>query len=189
MSRIYITITGYIVDDSSVAQMIQALNGLIAEKKPEEIYMLISTPGGNVNSGIVLYNFLRSLPVKVITHNIGQVDSIGNVIFLAGDERYMAPATSFLFHGVVLNGPGPISLGKAQMNELMSQFEQDEKRIEAIVCERSKLSKQKLAGLFNRGESLGGEDALKYDLVTKIIVPSIPSDAESFVFSVNIASN
>lgn len=189
MKRVYVTFSGLVIDDNSVGQFIQALNGLVAQQHPDEIYILLSTPGGNVNSGIVLYNFLRAIPSKVITHNIGQVDSIGNVIFLAGEERYMAPATSFLFHGVVMNGQGQFSFGKAQMNELMSQFEQDEKRIETIVCDRSKLSKQRLAGLFNRGESLGSQDALKHEIVHSVQVPAIPADAESFVFTLNVASN
>lgn len=189
MSRVYLTFTGLVIDDQVVSQLIQALNGLVAEKRPEEIYILMSTPGGNVNAGIVLYNFLRSLPVKIITHNMGQVDSIGNVIFLAGDERYMAPATSFLFHGVVMNGEGAFSLGKAQLNELANQFQQDEKRIETIVCNRSKLTKTRLAELFNQGESLGSEDALTHQLVSDVVIPEIPSDAESFVFSVNLPAH
>ncbi len=189
MSRIYITATGFIVDDNSVGQMIQALNGLVTEKKPDEIYILISSPGGSVNSGIVLYNFIRSIPTKVITHNIGQVDSIGNVIFLAGEERYMAPATSFLFHGVIMNGNGPFNLSKSQLDELLSQFQQDETRIEQIVCDRTDITKTKLRGFYDRGESLNSDDALKFGIVNKVIVPSIPDDAESFIFSLHVPSN
>ena len=33
-------------------------------------------------------------------HNVGQVDSSANVIFLAADERYASPHTTFLFHGM-----------------------------------------------------------------------------------------
>jgi len=53
-----------------------------------------------VRDGVTLYNFIRSLPVKTIMHNIGIIDSIANVVFLAANERYANPSSSFLFHGV-----------------------------------------------------------------------------------------
>ena len=34
--------------------------------------------------GLNLNNLFRGLPFELITHNIGNVDSIGNAIFLAG---------------------------------------------------------------------------------------------------------
>jgi ATP-dependent Clp protease, protease subunit len=69
-------------------------------KKATEIHLLLSTPGGNVMNGINLYNVLRALPVKLVTHNVGNVDSIGTAVFLAGKERYACPHSTFMFHGV-----------------------------------------------------------------------------------------
>lgn len=37
-----------------------------------EFYFLMSTPGGQVMSGLTLYNFLRALPVPLRMHNIGK---------------------------------------------------------------------------------------------------------------------
>jgi len=47
----------------------------------DEIYLLISSSGGNVSEGLNLAAFMKSLPVRITTHNIGQTDSIANVIF------------------------------------------------------------------------------------------------------------
>ena len=49
---------------------------------------MISTPGGTVMNGLNLYNVMRAMPFRLTTHNVGNVDSIGNAIFLAGEERY-----------------------------------------------------------------------------------------------------
>ena len=65
-----------------------------------EIYVLLSSPGGSVASGVALYNYITSLPARVIIPNIGIVDSVANLVFLAGTKRYAAPNSSFLFHGV-----------------------------------------------------------------------------------------
>src|SRR3546814_4408950 len=52
-----------------------------------ELYFLFSTPGGSVMHGMNIYNVLRALPARLVFHNVGNVDSIGNAIFLAGDIR------------------------------------------------------------------------------------------------------
>ena len=81
----------------------ETLIGLCAKLSQEgatTIYLLLSTPGGNVHNGINLYNMLKSMPFKLITHNVASVDSVGNVVFLAGDERYACANATFMFHGV-----------------------------------------------------------------------------------------
>jgi ATP-dependent protease ClpP protease subunit len=41
---------------------------ILAKHHPQELYFLFASTGGHVNSGIVLYNFLRSLPIKITMH-------------------------------------------------------------------------------------------------------------------------
>ena len=64
------------------------------------LHLLFSTPGGQVDAGITLHNTLRALPVRLIMHNTGNIDSIGNAVFLAAEERYASPNSRFMFHGV-----------------------------------------------------------------------------------------
>jgi len=64
-----------------------------------DFYLMLSTPGGSVMNGLNLYNVLRGLPITLTTHNVGNVDSIGNAVFLAGQTRYACPHSTFMFHG------------------------------------------------------------------------------------------
>ena len=72
----------------------------LAKKQVDKVYLLLSTPGGNVMNGLNLYNVLCGMPFTLTTHNVGNVNSIGNVVFLAGEERYATNNSSFMFHGV-----------------------------------------------------------------------------------------
>ena len=63
-----------------------------------ELELHMSTEGGNMTAGFALYFFLKSLPLPLTTHNIGSVESVGVVIFLAGQKRYACPGTRFLVH-------------------------------------------------------------------------------------------
>ena len=64
----------------------------------ERLQVNLATMGGECSYGFSLYNFLRSLPVRVDTHNLGTVESMGNIIFLAGEHRTACALSKFLFH-------------------------------------------------------------------------------------------
>jgi ATP-dependent protease ClpP protease subunit len=103
------------------------------KKGAKEFIILISTPGGHVFHGLSAYNYLRGLPVKIITHNFGSVDSIGVVLFCAGDERYSSPQARFLLHGVSVNF-GKSSLEEKQLEERLKGLRIDIENIAKVLC-------------------------------------------------------
>lgn len=102
--RIYVSFSAEINPNTTEALIALCANH--ANQGVKEIYLMMSTPGGTVMNGLNLYNVLRALPVKLITHNVGNVDSIGNAVFLAGEERYACFHSTFMFHGVGYDMPG-----------------------------------------------------------------------------------
>ncbi len=121
------------------------------------LYLLLNTPGGGVNLGIEIYNFLKALPVKVTTHNIGQVDSIGNVIFVAGEERFAPPNSTFLFHGIAGSWK---EVSVPQAREALSQLENDEKRMTKIIKENTDFTRAQITRFYHQGKSLPPREAL-----------------------------
>jgi len=71
--------------------------------------------------GMNLYNVLRAMPFKLITHNVGNVDSIGNAVFLARAERYACPHSTFMFHGVGIAEQAGIRLEKEKYEGIAGQ--------------------------------------------------------------------
>jgi len=98
------------IDLVKVNKFIQFTTDVISKYNPTELYYFISSKGGDVDAGFTLYNFLISLQSKltVTMHNIGTIDSIANIIFIAGGKRYAAPNAAFLFHGYTLSFNAPL---------------------------------------------------------------------------------
>ena len=95
---VYVSFSAEIVPHTT-----ESLIGLLSEqvnKGVKNIYLMLSTPGGSVMHGMNLYNVLRGMPLHLTTHNVGNVDSIGNAVFLAGEKRYACNHSTFMFHGV-----------------------------------------------------------------------------------------
>jgi len=61
--------------------LMQACAQIIAQDKPTKLYFLFSSGGGSVDAGVALYNFFHALPLPLVMHNTGTIDSIANVVF------------------------------------------------------------------------------------------------------------
>jgi ATP-dependent protease ClpP protease subunit len=85
-----------------------------ANQGVKTVYLLLSTPGGSVMNGLNIYNVLIGMPFELITHNVGNVDSIDNAIFLAGSKRYACPHSTFMFHGVGFDVQGQMRLAQTK---------------------------------------------------------------------------
>jgi len=165
------------IDDSKVKSLMAICSDIVANQKPKTIYFLFSSNGGGVNAGITLYNFLRALPVEIVMHNVGSIDSIANVIFLAGSRRYAAVHSSFLFHGINWGFGAGASLTFNQLNETLSIFKREEDKIASIIAERTKMTEPEIRDLFRQGETKDLQFAVSKGVIDEIIAPSIPKDA------------
>jgi|SRR6266853_2321017 len=93
-------LTGDITKDS-VANMITWLFGQLYGQNGKNITKLrffISSTGGDIDSAIRLYAYLRAIPFEVHTFGFGQVDSAAVICLLAGAKRSAVKHCRFLVH-------------------------------------------------------------------------------------------
>jgi len=147
-------------------------------KGVKDFYILLSTPGGNVANGVTLYNYLRSLQAKITMHNIGIVDSIGNVVFLAGDPRYAVLNSSFLFHGVGFDITQPARFEEKDLKERLKVIERDQKLMCNIITERTNLKIEEIQKMFLEAATKTAEDAKETGIIKDIKSVDIPKDAQ-----------
>jgi ATP-dependent Clp protease protease subunit len=134
----------------------------------KKVYLLLSTPGGAVMNGMNLYNVLQGVPFELTTHNVGNVDSIGNVIFLAGSERYATAQATFMFHGVGFNTVPGQRMEEKTLREWLDSIQADHKRIGAILADKTKLTEAEVATLFLEAQTKDADWAVGRGLVHEI---------------------
>lgn len=140
-----------IINAAKTKALMAICSDIMAKQKPKTLYFLFSSQGGEVDAGITLYNFLRALPVEIVMHNNGSINSIANVIFLAANTRFAAKHSAFLFHGINWNFGQGASLTFSQLQENLSLFKREEIKIAEIIAERTNLTEAEIRGLFCRG--------------------------------------
>src|SRR5437016_5013321 len=142
---VYVTFSAEIVPQTTES-LIATLSNLV-NQGVREVCLLLSTPGGAVMCGMNLYNVLRGLPIHLTTHNVGNVDSIGNAVFLAGEKRLACPHSTFMFHGVGFEIPEGGRLEEKVLRERLDSLLADQKRIAAVIEERTTLDAEQVEPL------------------------------------------
>jgi ATP-dependent protease ClpP protease subunit len=160
------------------ANTTESLISLLADcgnQGARHVYLLFSTPGGNIMNGINLYNVLRALPFELTTHNVGNVDSIGNVIFLAGDKRYASPRSTFMFHGVGFDIAAGQRMEERNLKELLASVLADQERMGRIIAERTNLKANAIGPLFLEAQTKDASYAASNGIVHEVRDVEIPA--------------
>ncbi len=172
MARTYISFSADIVPQST--ETLIAVMGEQANNGVEEVYLMLSTPGGSVMHGMNLYNILRAFPFKLTTHNVGNVDSIGNAVFLAGEERYACPHSTFMFHGVGFDVKQGFRLEEKFLREHLDSIVRDHVRIGSVIRDRTNLNERQIRSLFREARTKDADYAKSVGIVHDISDVNIP---------------
>lgn len=178
MSTVYVNFYSQI-NEVTANKFMAACAEILRVDQPDCLYFLFASPGGNVESGITIYNYLRSLPVGIVMHNTGAIDSIANVIFHAADQRHANPHSTFHFHGVAMNLEKG-SLRRSQLQELLSQLDALETKIENILVGRCSLTSTEIKDLFLNGESKDTGFAVSKNIIQTVSQVTVPQNSKFY---------
>lgn len=102
--------------------------------QPEPISKLtvnIISVGGSVTPAIGIYNFLKSLPFHIHTHNLGEVSSAAILPYLSGKTRTAEPISKFMIHPIKIGIKNEMPYNAIQ--EILHNLELDIKNFQKII--------------------------------------------------------
>jgi ATP-dependent Clp protease, protease subunit len=142
----------------------------LAEDSEAPITVLISSPGGHVESGDAIHDIIRFVRAPVTTVGTGWVASAGTHVFLAAPKqrRLCLPNTRFMIHQPGGGMGGPATDIAIQAKEILRTRE----RIAKVISRETGQPFDKVLADMERDFWLSAEEAIKYGLVSKIIETS-----------------
>lgn len=71
------------------------------DKQPIDVF--INSPGGEINSGLLMYDVIQASKAPIRTYCVGRAYSMGAVLFACGNHgRYMLPHSELMIHEPLL---------------------------------------------------------------------------------------
>jgi ATP-dependent Clp protease protease subunit len=131
------------------------------------IRVLISSPGGHVESGDAIHDMIRFVRAPVTTVGTGWVASAGTHVFLAApkNQRVCLPNTRFMIHQPGGGAGGPATDIAIQAKEILRTRE----RIARVIAKQTGKPFEKVLADMERDFWMSADEAIEYGIVSRII--------------------
>lgn len=157
------------VTAQSSADLIKQLMYLENSQDNEPITLYINSPGGDVSSGLAVYDYIKTMQSPVNTVCIGMAASMGAILFLSGQTRSMLENSQVMIHDPsfaknILSGSKPLEIQK-QLDKLIDV----RKTLVDIIVENSNMNEEEVYNKTKEDTYLTASEAMKLGIATEII--------------------
>jgi ATP-dependent Clp protease protease subunit len=161
---------GTAIDDQVANLVVAQLLFLSHEDPDREIQMYINSPGGQIYSGLAIYDTMKMIPNKISTVAVGITASFGTVILTAGTkgQRYALPHATIHMHQPLGGVEGQASDIEIKAKEIMRL----KSRLNEIMSSSTGQTLEVIERDTERDFYLSASQAVDYGLVDKVLTPA-----------------
>lgn len=155
------------INSQSVNSLIRQIRYLASINQDEAITMFINSPGGEITSGLALYDVMKAVKCPVRTVCTGMAASMAAILFASGDKRDILEHARVMIHDPqLMQGYGGSTLTvKAVAEDMM--------RIREVTCkilaDHTGKSIDEIYDKTARDTYFNAEEAVEYGLADRII--------------------
>lgn len=163
------------VNDESCNELIKKILYLESQDNANPITIFINSPGGDVKSGLAVYDTIRLINSPVNAVVTGLAASMGSIILLACDKdrRYMLPNSKVMIHDASY---GKMDIGGMKPFEIeveLNQLKDTNDRLISIIAEQTGKTKKEIAKVTKSDSYFSAKEAIEFGLASKIIDETI----------------
>ena len=162
-----IIFVGTAIDDQVANVVVAQLLYLSHENSEENINMYINSPGGQIYSGLAIYDTMKMLPNKIQTVAVGVTASFGTVLLAAGTKgmRFALPHATIHMHQPLGGAEGQASDIEIQAREILRL----KARLIDILSKNTGQTKEVIERDTDRNFYLDAAQAVEYGIVDKVL--------------------
>ncbi len=161
----FVMLFGEIDDKMALATCRRLL--ALSQESDAPITLLISSPGGHVESGDAIHDMIRFVRAPVTTVGTGWVASAGTHIYLAApkERRLALPNTRFMIHQPAGGAGGQASDIAIQAKEIIRTRE----RIAGVIARETGQPLDRVRVDIERDFWMSAQEAIDYGLVSRVV--------------------
>ena len=164
-NRRIVFVTGRI-DDEAAEDIITSLLYLESQSEEKEVKVIINSPGGEVRSGLAIYDAIRLMSAPVITVCTGTAASMGAVIFAAGDKRIMLPHSEIMIHDPSYGSLNVDHMKPHEIQERVDSLKKTGDELIKILMERTGRTEEEIRDKTREDSYFAPKEAIEFGLAT-----------------------
>jgi len=164
------------VEDHMANLVVAQMLFLESENPDKDIHLYINSPGGSVTAGMSIYDTMQFIKPDVSTMCIGQAASMGALLLTGGaaGKRFALPHSRMMIHQPLGGFQGQASDFDIHAKEILNIRD----RLNKIMSKHTGQPLDVIASDTDRDNFMGGETAVNYGLIDKVISSRNVEDSE-----------
>jgi ATP-dependent Clp protease protease subunit len=156
--------------NDQVANVIVAQMLFLNSQDPDkDINLYINSPGGQITSGLAIYDTMRMITAPVSTIAVGMAASMGTILLTAGTKgkRYALPNATIHLHQPLGGVQGQAADIEIEAREILRMRD----LLNSILREQTTMSDELIAKYTDRNMYLTAQQAVEVGLIDGVLEP------------------
>jgi ATP-dependent Clp protease protease subunit len=154
--------------NDQVANVIVAQMLFLNSQDPDrDINLYVNSPGGQISSGLAVYDTMRMITAPVSTIAVGMAASMGTILLTAGTKgkRYALPNATIHLHQPLGGVQGQASDIEIEAREILRMRD----LLNHILREQTKMTDEQIAKYTDRNMYLTAQQAVEVGLIDAVL--------------------
>lgn len=156
------------INPETACEFVKQILFLCAEDAGAPIDVLINSPGGEINSGLLMYDAIQDCPAPIRMFCLGRAYSMGAVLFACGNHgRYMLPHSELMLHEPLIGSQ--IGGSSSSIKSISDSLLEARKKMNRILAKHTGKTEEELEKATSYDHFFSAEEAKGYGLADGII--------------------
>ena len=133
----------------------------------ETITVFINSPGGEINSGLLMYDAIVGSKAPVRTICMGKAYSMGAVLFTCAKERFMLPNSELMLHQPLLGGR--VSGNASSIRSISDSLLETKRKLNKLIAIHTGKTEKEIDETTGFDHYYSPDEAVDFHLADKVI--------------------
>ncbi len=156
------------ISPETACEFIKKIMVLNEEDSAKPIDVLINSPGGEINSGMLMYDVIQASKAPIRMFCIGRAYSMGAVLFAGGNHgRYMLPHSELMIHEPLLGTR--VGGNSSSIKSISDSLWETKKKLNRILAKHTGKSEEEVEKASSYDHYFSPEESKDFGLCDGIV--------------------
>lgn len=156
------------IDAEKACEFVKEVMLLNGEDSQSPIDVLINSPGGEINSGMLMYDVIQASKASIRMFCIGRAYSMGAVLFACGNHgRYMLPHGELMIHEPLLGNR--VGGNSSSIKSISDSLLETKRKMNQILAKHTGKSEEEVEKATGFDHYFSPEESVEFGLCDQIV--------------------
>ena len=156
------------IDAEKACEFVKEVMLLNGEDSQSPIDVLINSPGGEINSGMLMYDVIQASKAPIRMFCIGRAYSMGAVLFACGNHgRYMLPHGELMIHEPLLGNR--VGGNSSSIKSISDSLLETKRKMNQILAKHTGKSEEEVEKATGFDHYFSPEESVEFGLCDQIV--------------------